>query len=41
MMMEAIPTPETSVLTAATLRNIPEYDFLHGHRCENLKTYNV
>jgi hypothetical protein len=30
---------ETSVLTRATWRNIPEYDILHSHRRGNLKSY--
>jgi hypothetical protein len=32
---------ETSVLTRATRRNIPEDTFLHGHRRENLKSYLI
>jgi hypothetical protein len=32
---------ETSVLTRATRRNIPEDTFLHSHRRENLQSYNV
>jgi hypothetical protein len=31
----------TSVLTRATRRNIPEDGFLHSHRRENLKCYKV
>jgi hypothetical protein len=30
---------ETSLLTRATRRNIPEEDILHRHRRENLKSY--
>jgi hypothetical protein len=32
---------ETSVLTRATWRNIPEDDILHSHRRENLKSYRT
>jgi hypothetical protein len=38
-MMEAIYYSETSVLTIATERNIPEDDILHTtYLCENLKS---
>jgi hypothetical protein len=38
-MMEAIISTETSVLTRATRRHIPEDDVLRSHRRENLKSY--
>jgi hypothetical protein len=39
LMMEAIRSAETSVLTRVTKRNIPQDGILHSSRSENVKFY--
>jgi hypothetical protein len=39
VMMEALRSSDTSILTRATRRHIPEDNILHSHSRENLKSY--
>jgi hypothetical protein len=39
LMMAALRSTETSVVTTAKRRHIPQDNILHSHRSENLKSY--